>query len=73
MTLSFTTSGAIVDGVAVLVVLQRRVPHDGAGLHVEREQVRVERGHEQLVAEHAEAAVDQPAAGGQARRGSSRR
>ena len=52
MTLSLTTSGAIVDGVAVLVVLQRGVPHDGAGLHVEREQVRVERRHEQLVAEH---------------------
>ena len=55
-------------GVADLVVLERRVPDDGAGLHVEREQVRVERGHEQLVAEHAEAAVDEAAAGGQVRR-----
>ena len=51
-----------------LVVLERRVPHDRAGLHVERDQVRVERGHEQLVAEHAEAAVDEAAARRQVRR-----
>ena len=45
-------------GIALLEVLHHHVPHDVAGLHVEGEEVRVERGHEQLVAENAEAAVD---------------
>ena len=55
-------------GVALLVFLHRRVPGDRAGLHVERDQVRVERRHEQLVAEDAEPVIDEAAAGGQSLR-----
>ena len=45
-----------------LVVFERDVIHDAAGLHVEGEQVRVDGRHEQAIAEHGEAAVDRAAA-----------
>src|SRR2546425_9844893 len=51
--------------VARFVVLQRHIPDDRTGFHVEGEQMRVERDHEQLVAQHAETAIDEPAARGQ--------
>ena len=44
--------------VTQLVVVNHHVPHDRAGLHVEGQEVRVERVHVELVAEHGEAAVD---------------
>ena len=49
-------------GVALLVVLHRRRPRRPAGLHVERDEMRVERRHEQAIAEHAESLVDETAA-----------
>ena len=48
--------------VAGLVVVDDHVPHHRAGLHVEGQQVRVERVHVEAVAEHGEAAVDAAAA-----------
>ncbi len=47
--------------VAALVVLERDVEQHGAGLHVERHQVRIEGRHEQPIAQHAEAAIDRAA------------
>src|SRR6185503_19236515 len=47
-------------------VFERRVPDDRAGLHVERQQVRVERRHEEAIAEDAESPVDEAAARGEA-------
>ncbi len=44
-------------GVADLVVGEHGVPEDAAGRAIEREQVRVERDHEQPMIEHAEAAI----------------
>ena len=44
------------------------VPHHAAGLRIESDQVRVERAHEQRVAEDRQAAVDAAAAGRASRR-----
>ena len=44
--------------VAGLVVRELDVEQHAAGLHVERDEVRVERDHEQPIAEDAEAAID---------------
>ena len=57
ITLSFTTSGAMADRVAVRDLGDLDVPERAAGLRVDRDEVRVERAHEQRVAEDREAAV----------------
>ena len=49
-------------GVALLVVGQLDVPHGLAGPGVERDEVRVERGHEQAIAVDREAAIHEAAA-----------
>ena len=48
--------------VAALVVFELDVVEHRPGLHVQRQQVRIDRRHEQAIAEHAEAAIDRPAA-----------
>jgi hypothetical protein len=63
-----TTSGAIVAAIPFLEIFEDNVPRHRPGRHVEREQVRIERHHEEFVAQQAEAAVDRPAAGPHARR-----
>ena len=62
ITLSFTMSGATVLGITLLVVGELHVPDLFAGLGVERDQVRVERRHEQPIAVDREAAVHEAAA-----------
>ena len=47
--------------VAALVVFERHVEQHGAGLHVERHQVRIERRHVQPIAQHTKAAIDRTA------------
>ena len=48
-----------------LVVLELDVIHNAAGLHVEREEVRIDRRNEDLIPERCDAAVDIAAAGAQ--------
>ncbi len=68
ITLSLTTSGAAMQRVPHLEVVDDDVPDDAAGVAIERDQVRVERAHEQPIAERGEAAVRRVAAAvGQAR------
>ena len=54
--------------VTLGIVDHLRLPQQASGLAVEGDRVGVERSHEQPVAEHAQPAVDQPAAGDQLRR-----
>ena len=51
--------------IPLFIVLERDVPDDLAGSGVERDQVGVERRHEQPAAQHREAAVHRAAAGAQ--------
>ena len=55
-------------GVAFLVLDDLGVPQHGAGARVQRDDVGVERGHEEAVAENAKAPVDRPAAHAHVRR-----
>ena len=45
------------DGEALFIVFDRDVPDDRARFGVERDQVRIQRGHEQTVAQNGEAAI----------------
>ncbi len=61
-TLSFTTTGAIVIEKLSAAIRDLHVPHELAALRIDREQMRVDRAHEQRIAQDRHAAIHASAA-----------